>query len=150
MSIRVAVKQDATALADLVGSLTCFYQEDRSKPLPKWFMDTIQPASFELRIASPEYLNLVYEEANAVKGYISIKNTSHLYHLFVCEELHGKGIAKQLWQRAKSAYPESRYFTVRSSLYAVPVYLKFGFHKTGSVGVKDGIGFQPMELGIKC
>lgn len=150
MSIRVAIEQDANALSELVGSLSHFYQEDTSKLLPEWFVDTIQVASFEARISSPEYLNLVYEEAGVIKGYISIKNASHLYHLFVCEELHGKGIATKLWQKARSVHPESRYYALRSSLYAVPVYLKFGFHKSGSVGFKDGIGFQPMEFGEKC
>lgn len=150
MSIRAAIKEDAKALTGLVGSLVHFYQEDLSKTLPEWLVDTIQPASFESRINSPEYLNLVYEEAGVIKGYISIRSASHVYHLFVCEELHGKGIAKTLWKLAKSAHPESSYYSLRSSLYAVPVYLKFGFRKSGPVGFKDGIGFQPMELGTKC
>ncbi|HIC47624.1 MAG TPA: GNAT family N-acetyltransferase [Methylophaga aminisulfidivorans] len=149
MSIRIATKQDAHDLAELVGSLSHYYLEDPNRPLPEWFLSSIQPGSFESRLQSPDYLNLVYEEADEIKGYIAIKAASHLYHLFVSEELHGKGIAKQLWQQAKSMQPKSQSYALRSSLYAVPVYLKFGFTKSGPVGVKDGISFQPMTLGTK-
>ena len=146
MSIRIAIKQDSEALSKLVISLAHFYQEKPSEPLPKWIMDTLQPSSFESRINHSGYLNLVYEESSEIKGYISIKDTSHLYHLFVHEELHGKGIARQLWLRARSHFPESHHYTLRSSLFAIPVYSKFGFYKTDSIAFKDGIGFQPMAF----
>jgi predicted GNAT family N-acyltransferase len=41
---------------------------------------------------------------------------------------------------------QSNRFTLRSSLYAVPIYKRFGFSESGPVGTKDGISFQPMEL----
>lgn len=149
MGFREANKNDVKALADLVGSLAHFYLEDRTKPLPTWFSDTIQPSSFTSRILNPKYLNLVFEEKGLIEGYISIKNASHLYHLFVAEDMQGQGIATQLWQRAMSYYPESQHYTLRSSLFAVPFYLKLGFYKTGSIGVKEGIGFQAMEFNTK-
>ncbi|MFY0665521.1 MAG: GNAT family N-acetyltransferase [Natronospirillum sp.] len=49
-----------------------------------------------------------------------------------------------LWAAAIQGFSAS-IFTVRSSLFAVPVYERFGFVASGPVGTKDGISFQPME-----
>lgn len=35
--------------------------------------------------------------------------------------------------------------SVRSSIYAVPVYKRFGFLESGPAGSKDGVSFEPME-----
>ncbi|WP_425475087.1 GNAT family N-acetyltransferase [Brenneria uluponensis] len=37
-------------------------------------------------------------------------------------------------------------YTVRSSIYAVPIYKKLGFKESESVTSKEGIRFQPMVL----
>jgi len=152
MTIRPATEDDAQSIADLVRSLSHFYQEDASAPLPEWFLSTIQPESFTSRMNDPDDLHLVYADSGAVKGYIAVKNATRLYHLFVDENLHGQGIATRLWLAVRSRQPESRHYTVRSSLYAVPVYRKFGFFESGCLGFRDGIGFQPMtcDLHIDC
>jgi predicted GNAT family N-acyltransferase len=54
-----------------------------------------------------------------------------------------------LWARAKSdafAQGAPGPFTVNSSLYARPLYERFGFVATSAPVVKDGIAFVPMEL----
>ncbi|MCH8529481.1 MAG: GNAT family N-acetyltransferase [Saccharospirillum sp.] len=96
-------------------------------------------------MSGSECLNLVYEVDGSIVGYLAIKGGSHLYHLFVSEAHQGKGIAKQLWMAAIEGSPV-KCFTLRSSLYAVPVYKRFGFEESGPAGLKDGISFQPMEL----
>ncbi|MBV1910485.1 MAG: GNAT family N-acetyltransferase [Kangiellaceae bacterium] len=77
-------------------------------------------------------------------GYISIKNPDYLFHLFVAEQHQGKKIATKLWQHSKRALGASRY-TVLSSFYAIPVYIKLGFTESGPSASRDGIGYQPME-----
>ena len=145
MSIRVANETDLPQIAGLVASLSHFYLDDPGKELPVWFRDSITEAAFAARVSSPEYLNFVYEEAGVLMGYISIKGGSHLYHLFVAQAFQGRGVSRLLWLHAKE-HSQSKHFSLRSSLYAVPVYKRFGFVESGPVGTKDGISFQPMEL----
>ncbi|MBI1425724.1 MAG: GNAT family N-acetyltransferase [Gammaproteobacteria bacterium] len=145
MSIRPANETDVPQIAVLVKSLAHYYLNDPSRELPSWLNNTLTYEAFADRISSSEYLNFVYEEAGTIVGYISINRNGHLYHLFVAEQSQGKGISRLIWEHAKQ-YCECVCFSVRSSLYAIPVYKRFGFCETGPVGTKDGVSFQPMEL----
>jgi GNAT superfamily N-acetyltransferase len=141
MSIRKASKEDAQRLKDLVSSLAYFYMFDSNADLPAWFSTSLELVQFEVRLESNRFTNIIYE----VDNYISIEDNSHLYHLFVDRHHQGKGIARQLWSAAKRICPSSKY-TVRSSIYAVPIYQKWGFVISDVVGEKDGIQYQPMEF----
>ena len=150
----IATPAEAPALAQLVNGLSHYYLDDPKAQLPDWLSDTLTEASFTARLAEPNYINLVCKfkdevsGAEVIQGYMSIKDQSHIYHLFVAEDYQGKGVAKQLWNHAR-AFTQSESFTVRSSLYAVPVYKQFGFVEAGDVGCKDGVTFMPMKLSIK-
>jgi len=74
-----------------------------------------------------------------------MKNKNHLYHLYVSNEYQGQGVARKLWEQAMS-HCRNNIYTLRSSLYAVPVYKKFGFVEVGEAQEKNGIDFQEMEL----
>ncbi len=145
MSIRKAEIHDAQEIKDLVYSLSDFYLENKTLDLPLWFSNTLTLLAFKQRLSTPEYSNFIYSENNSIVGYISIKGENHLYHLFVSKERHGKGISRRLWSHATSVMNSSRY-TVRSSLYGVPIYRSFGFKESKPVVCKDGISFQSMEL----
>lgn len=145
MTVRSATREEVPQIARLVHSLAHFYLDDAQTTLPEWFAETLSLSSFVTRVTSPEYRNWVYEVDGLVVGYIALKGESHLYHLFVAEEQQGKGIAKALWESAVRG-SSANAFTVRSSLFAVPVYKRFGFVASGPVGTKDGISFQPMAL----
>ena len=147
MSIRVAVKNDVVKISNLVASLSHFYLKDAKDPLPLWFDKTLTKDAFLERVAGAEYSNFVYETDDEIIGYISIKGSSHLFHLFVDEKHQGKGISRKLWEFATNVCA-SEVYTLRSSLFAVPVYRKFGFIESDVAGEKDGIGFQPMELRV--
>lgn len=146
MSIRKATIEDAPSLKELVSSLSHYYQDDKNLPLPTWLLDTLAFSAFERRITSDTYKNYVYVKDNEIVGYAALKGESHLYHLFVNENAQGHGIARQLWDTIKKNSLSSE-FTVRSSMYAVPVYQKFGFIETEPKSNKDGIWFQPMRMG---
>ena len=145
MNIRVAVKDDAIKISNLVASLAHFYLNNKEIDLPQWFNKTLTKDEFIRRIASSEYSSFVYELDGEVIGYIAMKGSSHLFHLFVAEKHQGKGLSRELWQFAISVCV-SNVYTLRSSLYAVPIYKKFGFVESETAKDKDGIGFQPMEL----
>jgi GNAT superfamily N-acetyltransferase len=145
MNIRQATKSDATELSNLVKSLAHFYFDEQGNELPIWLLKTLTKSAFSKRLSSTDYVNFIYEQNNKIVGYISLKKPNHLYHLFVLEEFQGKGISHALWEYLKIKSEESS-FTLRSSIYAVPVYRKFGFRKLGTIGVKDGVSFQLMEF----
>ena len=146
MKIRHAVVDDASEIKNLVSSLSHYYLADKdSSVLPEWFSATLATSEFEQRLSSENFSNFVYSVDNVIVGYISIKDKSHLYHLFVAENHQGKGISKALWSHATSDTGISVY-TVRSSLFAVPIYKRFGFNESEPAAAKDGIGFQPMTL----
>ena len=88
------------------------------------------------------------EKERGIIGYISLKGDSHLYHLFVSAEYQGQGIASKLWRYVLSQNTSQTY-SLRSSLFAIPVYQKFGFKISGDVQSKDGIQFQAMELNLQ-
>lgn len=145
MSIRVATEKDVSQIKDLVSSLAHYYLNDPGDELPSWFSETLSLSAFSSRISSTEYLNFVFDEAGVIVGYVSLKGGAHLYHLFVSEKSQGNGIARLLWHHAKER-SQGNNITLRSSIYAVPVYKRFGFTESGPIGFKDGISFQPMEL----
>ncbi|WP_204378398.1 GNAT family N-acetyltransferase [Agaribacterium haliotis] len=82
-------------------------------------------------------------------GISLLKKPNHLHHLFVSEEFQGNGISRILWQHVQQ-HVKCDSFTLRSSIYAVPVYKKFGFTESAAVQTKGGISFQPMELLLSC
>jgi hypothetical protein len=58
--------------------------------------------------------------------------------------LHGRGIARALWEHGKSR-SGSATFLVNSSLPAVPVYQRFGFVAKDGPQSANGLTFVPME-----
>ena len=147
MKIRNMTAHDIKDVRSIVSSLSHLYLINRKCNLPEWFAHTLISSDFLKRINDHQFTNLVCEVNNSIVGYLSMKGDDHLYHLFVTEKQQGKGIAKKLWQHAMNVCISDHY-TLRSSLFAVPVYKKFGFIEYGPPLEKDGIGFQPMKLKI--
>lgn len=150
MKMRKAEMSDTGSVAELVRSLSHYYLEDGLNELPEWFNATLTDSAFEARFSDCEYFNFVAEIDGSIVGYISVKAGFHLYHLFVASGFQNQGIAKCLWQHCVN-HLSIEQCTVRSSLFAVPVYSQFGFCVSGSVAFKDGIGFQSMVYsGASC
>jgi len=147
MNIRVTNKYDVSDICSLVTSLSHFYLKKGEWQLPNWFAETLTADAFLNRIQSEEYQNFVYEINGEIVCYLAIKGNSHLYHLFVSELHQGKGISRCLWDHAITNCATEIY-TLRSSMYAVPIYQKFGFEAIGEATEKDGIVFQVMELRV--
>ncbi len=144
MSIRKVAEQDINDIRALIRSLSHYYLSNKNDELPRWFLNTLTFEQLLDRINSDDFIHVLYILEGEIVGYIAIKTDGHVYHLFVSERAQGQGIAKALWTHVKLECKCESY-TVRSSIYAVPVYKSFGFVESGSVGTKDGISFQPME-----
>lgn len=116
-----------------------------------------------------KYLENKYEEVSAdllsgkkkmwgyfiddkIVGVISVRDISHISLLFVDENYHRKGIAKEMFafllSYLQDNFPEEKTVTVNSSPYAVQVYKKLGFVQTGNQIEKDGIIFVPLKYSI--
>ena len=145
MSITKAQNTDATAVAELVGALSHFYLQDKYAELPNWFASSITAEAFIARFINSSFNNYLYVIDGEVAGYLSIKDQHHIYHLFVAQDFQGQGIARALWEHALAQTQQTE-FTVRSSLYAVPVYKRFGFRISESASSKDGLAYQPMTF----
>lgn len=87
-------------------------------------------------------------DGGELAGFIAIRNNDHLYHLFVDRRWHRQGLARRLWEVARSAALArggAGSFTVNASSFAVPVYEKFGFERTGPLQCVKGLKVNPMR-----
>jgi GNAT superfamily N-acetyltransferase len=109
------------------------------------FYDFIKNENAEGRLSENSFA-LAARNNNRICGMIEIKNYNHVCLLFVQSEMQNRGIAKTLYQKAlaKCIRKNSNFIDVNSSLYAVPVYEKLGFKKTGDKTILKGIQFVPM------
>ena len=85
----------------------------------------------------------------SVIGVAGIRDNDHLAHNFVHSDWHRQGISNQLWKLAsdecrKRGNPGS--FNLRASTYAIAVYEKWGFVRTGPTDQDHGITSTPMAL----
>ena len=88
-------------------------------------------------------------DSGELAGFIAIRNNDHLYHLFVDRRWHRQGLARRLWDAARSAalaQGGSGSFTVNASSFAVPVYEAFGFERTGPLQCVKGLQVNPMRF----
>jgi len=143
MLLRQAQVNDAQTLRSVVMSLSHYYLADGQQDLPDWFANTLTTSEFERRLNDKAFTHYVYLSNDRIVGYIALKQNKHLYHLFVLQAFHRQGIARKLWEYA-IAQGSSDTYSLRSSLYAVTVYQRFGFVISGECEHKDGITFQPM------
>ena len=88
-------------------------------------------------------------EDNVLKGLIATDRRKRHINLFFVDKIsQGKGIGKKLMSVIMKDN-ENSYITVNSSRYAVPIYEKIGFIKTGEEKEQDGLKFTPMKLILK-
>ena len=82
-------------------------------------------------------------------GVVAMLRSSHLYYLFVASAYQRMGLARRLWDLARSesvrAGNVSGRFTVKASAYAVEAYERLGFRRSGPVTDAKGVRSQPME-----
>ena len=148
MKQRPGTAEDATRIAELIASFAReLTDEPTGQGAEQYFASVSEQAEREY-LKSERYRYTVALDKDELLGFIAIRDTTHIFHLFVRREHHGKGIATSLWSAAHKhavANGSPGPFTVDSSLKAVPVYSKFGFFTTGPVTSVHGISFQPMR-----
>ena len=112
------------------------------------FLSEFSRLQIEDRIRDGDlFLISLYKEE--IVGMIAVRDSSHIFGLFVRPDHHNTGIATLLWKKALEIClneNNERRFTVNSSEYAVSVYTKWGFTETNGKQEKKGIEYIPMEL----
>lgn len=149
MRIRPATPADAGAISALIHGVSAYFTLHPDGEGADEFFATITPEAIAGYLASPAYAYRVAEDDGALAGVVAIRDNTHLYHLFVAAAHHGRGLARELWTEAMQAALEAGNpgeFTVNSSVYAQPVYERFGFRPTGPRVEEKGIAFIPMKL----
>ena len=146
--ILTATQQDAEAISRLINNLSRHFTQDPEGKGAQAFMQTISPTAIHALINAP---NMQYCKAVAgdrLAGVIAMRDHTHLFHLFVDPVFQHQGLSRKLWLHAKAvalAMGNPGSFTVNSTLYAVPVYERFGFRPVGTRMDKNGISFVPMR-----
>ncbi|MCL2816811.1 MAG: GNAT family N-acetyltransferase [Clostridiales bacterium] len=88
-----------------------------------------------------------YYQDGKILGVIAARDVYHISLLFVDKRHHKKGIAGQLLGallKELENHEEAAQITVNSSPYAVKIYEKLGFVRSGERQEKDGLIFIPM------
>jgi GNAT superfamily N-acetyltransferase len=99
------------------------------------------------------HVMLVASQGAELVGALELREYSHVSLLFVKVNRQRKGIGRQLMDEAlqlcKTHHSGIHEITVNASPNAVEAYKRFGFHASGELQVKNGIGFVPMALPLK-
>lgn len=152
LDIRNARIEEVPLISNLILNVAHYFSPGPDGNIAAWFLNSVTTPAIEGYINDPKYNYLVAYSGQSLVGVIAVRDTTHLYHLFVAPEVHRQGVAARLWARAKTDAlhaGNNEGFFVRSSEYAVPVYERFGFRVVGTRSEKDGLKFVPMRLELQ-
>lgn len=152
MRIRPIEDKDVPAVAHLLNVLAREFIVHESTPegAATFLRENNEEAIRRYIVAGQVYH--VAESDGQIAGFISIRDRSHLFHMFVGVQWQGQGVARKLWDTARQAAIDaggSGNFTVNASNFAVPAYEKMGFVRTAPVQCLKGLYFNPMSL-VEC
>jgi GNAT superfamily N-acetyltransferase len=116
------------------------------------FLSYVTPEAILSRQAR-KHVMLVATQGEELVGALELREYSHVSLLFVEATRQRKGIGRHLMDEAiqlcKTHHSGIHEITVNASPNAVEAYKRFGFHATGELQVKNGIGFVPMTLPLE-
>jgi GNAT superfamily N-acetyltransferase len=149
VKIRPIADGDIDAIAHMLKALACEFIVHASPPeVAATFLRANDADGIRALIARGHVYH-VAELGGEIAGFISVRERSHLFHMFVAKRWHGQGLARALWERARGdaidAGGDGR-FTVNSSNCAVAVYQALGFARSVPMQCKNGMEYNPMLL----
>ncbi|MGB4102388.1 MAG: GNAT family N-acetyltransferase [Alphaproteobacteria bacterium] len=152
IKMRPGVVEDAEAISRLVVSFVPEFVVHPQGAGAEEFLRSVSVGSERGYLASDRHRFIVAEQCDNLVGVIALRDASHIQHLFVARGHQGKGVARQLWNLARSEIERVHapdFYTVNSSPGAVPVYRAFGFLPAGAMAVNHGVYYRPMRLDLK-
>jgi GNAT superfamily N-acetyltransferase len=149
ISIRSATTDDAQKISDLIRKLSPYCTLEPDGRGAEQFFASISREAIEGYILSPQFAYFVAMQDQQLIGVAALRDSSHVYHLFIAAEYHGRGYARTLWnhlrQQAQQLGAATR-LTVNSSSFAEKMYLHFGFTPTAEKQIMHGLAFIPMQI----
>lgn len=112
-------------------------------------MESVAPAQILSQLRYEQMTWLVAEENQALIGVLTVSDRKHVKYFFVHPTHQKLGVGKRLWHFASNKGLLGNSVTVRSSLFAVPVYERLGFKAIEPPNVFNGIQYQTM-VAIYC
>lgn len=148
MILRPATPSDAPAIATLIASFQPLLTNDPSGAGAEHFLASVSEDAERQYLESDRYRFIVAEAGAVLAGVVALRDSRHLFHLFVDARFQRQGLADRLWRTVRDealcpGHPGE--FTVNASLNAVPAYGRLGFVATGDVQSVHGISFRPMR-----
>lgn len=150
MRIRPLKPTDAADVSRLILSLSHRFLDDPHGRSARRLLATLSPDAVLERLASPHFHGWLAEDGSGACGLILMRDTSHLYHLFVREDRQRRGIAAALWRRALSQLraTAAAKVTVNAAPGAIAFYRALGFAPSEALQEEDGLRFLPMALAL--
>jgi len=150
---RLGQPQDARAIGELARRVTRrWILPDQPATAAAPLLAGMRAWAIRRKMIGGQRFHLACLDDGRVVGVAAMRDDSHLFQFFVSTRWHGRGIARQLWQRTlrdARRRAGTRHFTLNSSAMAVPVYRRFGFVPSGPLKAKDsGLVVQPMRLDL--
>ena len=110
MEVRAGSSQDAEAIAGLIASFQSELTDDPSGVGAEEYLASVSVRAEREYLASARYRYLLAYSGSQLVGFITIRDGSHLFHLFVDRAHQRRGIARLLWERAlrELCAPEQR------------------------------------------
>ena len=142
--IRQALEADASDIAELIylTSVACCFTPEQ--PCPEWYRESVQPSQIANLLKSEQMVWLVAAQEQTLAGVLAVSEKCHVKYFFVHPAYQKLGIGKQLWHFALRRGALGDSLTVRSSLFAVPVYESLGFMATEPPKTFNGMHYQTM------
>lgn len=144
MTMRKASRDDAVAISALINDLMPFMTLAPDGAGAEQFIMSMSQGAVERYVIGEEYQYWTGWLDGDLAGIVALRHGTHLFHMYVARRYHGQGLARQLWQTVRAASPGA--MTVNASVYALPVYQRFGFVATGPRVEQNGIAYVPMRL----
>lgn len=142
MKIRKANLQDTRAIVDVIAPFVdavISSEEGRQR---------FQPEMIQTIFERPDIHYFVAEIDHQVIGVVAYMEPAHFMHFFLNQVYQGQGYGRrQMWHFLESEIRRQGHsiITVKSSLYALDIYKRFGFVETGKYTEEHGIRFIPMR-----
>jgi hypothetical protein len=143
-TIRLALEADVSDIAELIYSTSVACCFSPAQPCPKWYEESVQPSQIANLIKSEQMVWLVAIQEQKLAGVLAVIDKSHVKYFFVHPVSQKLGVGKKLWGSAMGGGALSNSITVRSSLFAVPVYQRLGFKAIEPPKSFNGVDYQTM------
>ena len=104
------------------------------------------PEATRERLQGDAYRTWVAEIDGAIVGVAALRLPAHLYHLFVADRAHRRGVARRLWSAVLAQTPvDTAGISVNASRHGLQAYRRLGFVADGPETVEHGIPATPMH-----